>query len=126
MEDKKNKILIIEDELEFAEMVRVRLELLGYKVSIALDALTGTREILQNDFDLVILDLMMPAGGGFSVLQRMRKTPFKSLIPVIILTAKDITPEIRNTARIFKVSTIFQKPYDEVEFEKKVKELLPI
>ena len=72
----KKKILIVEDEIDFAKMVKLRLQAVGYDVYIAGDAYTGTQQIIKNDYDLIILDLMMPAGGGFSLLERIRNSQF--------------------------------------------------
>ena len=74
----KKKILIVEDELEFAELVKARLEMVGYEAAIAVDTYSGTSLALKEDYDLIVLDLMMPAGGGFSMLERLRK--FRSMI----------------------------------------------
>ena len=52
----KKRILIVEDEMDFARMVGMRLESIGYETHIAGDAYSGTREILQGEYDLMILD----------------------------------------------------------------------
>jgi len=125
MGDKK-KILVIEDELEYAELVKVRLEMVGYEVTIAVDAYSGTQEIIKGDFNLIVLDLMMPAGGGFSILERMRKIPGKSMIPVVILTGQYIDNEVKEKAKNLKVSAILSKPYDKDKFLKTIRSLLPL
>jgi len=122
----KRKILVVEDEPDFARMVRMRLESVGYAVQVAGDAYSGTREVLQNDYDLMILDLMMPAGGGFAVLERIQNFPGKSAIPVIIVTGKTIDDEVKSTAAKYNVSAIFSKPYDNKEFVRKIKSLAPL
>lgn len=115
MSDKK-QIIIIEDEIQFAKMVKLRLESEGYEVHIATDAYAGTQEILKKDFDLIILDLMMPAGGGFSILERISRFPGKSVIPAIILTGKNLDNQVKLQAESFNVVAIFHKPYDNQEF----------
>jgi DNA-binding response OmpR family regulator len=112
----KKQIIIIEDEIQFAKMVKLRLESEGYNVHIATDAYAGTQEILKKNFDLIILDLMMPAGGGFSILERINKFPGKSIIPVIILTGKNLDNQVREQAEAHHVAAIFHKPYDNQEF----------
>ena len=123
--DEKKKILIVEDELDFAKMVKIRLESVGYAIDIALDTYQGTQMICKNDFDLVILDLMIPAGGGFTLLNRIRKMPAKSTIPVVILTGKQITNEIKANAKDNDVAVVFTKPYNSKQFVKKIKSLVP-
>ena len=120
------KILIVEDEPDFARMVRMRLESVGYTAQVAGDAYSGTREILQGDYDLLILDLMMPAGGGFAILERIQNFPGKSMIPVIIVTGKTIDDEVKSTAAKYNVSAIFSEPYDNKEFIRKIKSLVPL
>ena len=122
----KKKILIVEDEIEFAKMVKLRLQAVGYEVHIAGDAYTGTQEIVKNDYDLIILDLMMPAGGGFSLLERIRKIPSKTLVPVVIVTGKTIDNEDRQKAEEYDVAAIFSKPYDSTEFVETLKSLVPV
>ena len=121
-EDKK--ILVVEDELGFAKMVKLRLESLGYSVTIAGDAYTGTQDIIKNEFDLIVLDLMMPAGGGFLLLERIRKIPAKSDIPVVILTGKTVDEEVKRLAGEFDVTEIYTKPYNSEAFVSKIKSLL--
>jgi len=60
----EKKILIVEDEIEFAEMVKVRLEGAGYSADIALDAYEGNKSIMNTNYDLIVLDLAMPVGNG--------------------------------------------------------------
>ncbi len=120
----QKKILIVEDEPVFAEIVKYRLEGEGYSVSIATDAYTGTQQIIKGSPDLIVLDLMMPAGGGFSILERVRSIPSKSAIPVVIFTGKVLSEEIKRKAEELKVAAIFSKPYMEDDFTSKIKSLL--
>jgi len=120
----RKKILLVEDELDFAKMVKIRLESLGYEVSIAGDAYSGTQAIIKSTPDLIILDLMMPAGGGFSILERIRSIPAKATIPVVIVTGKTIDQALKEQAETYGVSAIFSKPYDSVQFVQKIKTLL--
>ncbi len=118
------RILVVEDEIEFAELVKARLEMTGYLVSIAVDAYGGTQAILKEEFDLIVLDLMMPAGGGLSILERMHQFPRKSTVPVVILTGKPIDDELSAKLSNLKVSAIFIKPYDTTKFLARIKSLL--
>ena len=120
----RKKILVIEDEFQFAKMVKLRLESVGFEVHIAGDAYDGTQQVLKNDFDLLIVDLMMPAGGGLALLERVRKFPSKSLLPVIILTGKTVDDVLRKQADDLDVNAIISKPYDSQEFAQKVMSLV--
>ena len=124
--NERKKIVIVDDELNFAKLVKMRLEKVGYKVTIALDTYLGMREVVKNEPDLVILDLMMPAGGGLVLLQRMRENPTTVTIPVVILTAKKIDEEIQSMAEIYDVEELFRKPYDPAKFVDRIVQLVPV
>ncbi len=61
----RTKILIIEDGLDFAKMVRLRLESAGYDAEILEDAESGVQHLRSNLCDLIVLDLQMPGRGGY-------------------------------------------------------------
>ena len=80
------KILLVEDEEKLARMVELELRYEGYEVTKAFDGRTGLEQALTGSFDLVLLDIMLPALNGMEVLRRLRK---ESNVPVIMLTARD-------------------------------------
>ncbi len=80
------KILIIEDEQNMRLGLKDNLEFEGYKVDLAEDGKIGFTKILENKFDLIILDVMMPGMSGFDVCKNIRKAGITT--PVILLTAK--------------------------------------
>lgn len=80
-----SRILIIEDELTIAELERDYLELSGFEVEIEDDGLKGFNRAVKEDFDLIILDLMLPGMDGFEVCKKIRD--FKN-IPIIMISAK--------------------------------------
>lgn len=82
------KILIIEDQQNIIELIRFNLEQEGYQVDYALDGEAGIEKIKGDDFDLVILDLMLPKLDGISLCQMLRKQPEYQKLPIIMLTAK--------------------------------------
>lgn len=96
----EKKILIVEDEKDFAKIIKMRLESEGYEVSVAEDAYQGTHEAVKGDHDLIILDLKMPAGGGLSILKRIRKIPTKASIPVAILTSSDLDEDAEEAKQL--------------------------
>ena len=79
------KILLIEDEISIAELERDYLELSGFAVEIAGDGKTGLERALKEDFDLFVLDLMLPGVDGFEICRRIRET---KNTPVIMVSAK--------------------------------------
>ena len=80
------RILLIEDEEKLARMVELELRYEGYEVEKAFDGRTGLDLALAGGFDLILLDIMLPALSGMEVLRRLRK---ESAVPVIMLTARD-------------------------------------
>lgn len=81
-----NRILIVEDEEKIARFVELELEHEGYSADKALDGREGLEKALSGEYDLVILDIMLPQLSGIEVLRRLRRT---SDVPVILLTARD-------------------------------------
>ena len=120
----KKEILVIEDEIQFAEMIKLRLGLTGNSVSIATDTNDGIYKIKNNSYDLIILDLMMPGGGGISLLETIKMYPDKKDIPVIVVTGKTVTAELKKKLDEYHVADILIKPYDPVQFLGKINVLL--
>ena len=80
------RILIIEDEVKIARFLQLELQHEGYEVNMSHDGREGLNMALENNYDLLILDVMLPSLNGMEVLRRIRQT---SNLPVIMLTAKD-------------------------------------
>ena len=78
------KILVVEDEKDIQNIIRAFLENAEYKVETADDGLDAINLIQKNNYDLILLDIMLPKIDGFTVCEMIRK---KSNIPIIILTA---------------------------------------
>ena len=79
-------ILIVEDEVKIARFVQLELEHEGYEVRHIIDGNKALKSILENDYELIVLDLMLPGLSGTEVLRELRKVKDT---PVIILTARD-------------------------------------
>lgn len=80
-----NKILLIDDDIELTAMLKEFLNLEGFDVTTASDGVTGAQLALSNQFNLAVLDVMMPKMNGIETLGIIRKS---SHIPVIMLTAR--------------------------------------
>jgi len=94
----KQKILIIDDELPMRFLLETQLRRSGFSVCSAADGPSGLRLALQEQPDLIILDVMMPAMNGFEVCAEIRRRPELAQTPVIFVTAS-MTRE--NKARVF-------------------------
>ena len=82
------KVLIIEDEVDIAQLVAFNLERNGYLVDQVHDGREGLKKIFKDQPDLVILDLMLPGLDGYKILKKMQRDPRSHSIPVLMLTAK--------------------------------------
>lgn len=80
-----NKILIVEDEVSIAELEKDYLELGGFEVDMEHSGDTGLENALKNDYNLIILDLMLPGIDGFEICRRIRE---QKNIPVLMVSAK--------------------------------------
>ncbi|MBX8455518.1 response regulator transcription factor [Apilactobacillus kunkeei] len=81
-----SRILIIEDEKSLARFVELELKHEGYETQVALDGREGLEEALNNDYDVILLDLMLPKLNGMEVARRLRE---KKTTPIIMMTARD-------------------------------------
>jgi len=109
------KILIIDDDQHLLLGLTARLKANGYRVITSMDAVSAISVARRAIPDLVILDLGLPAGDGFLVLERMRGLPDLVSIPVIVLSARD---PAQNKQRALNDGAVafFQKPPENHEF----------
>jgi len=84
----ESSILLIEDHSDIAEMVTAYLESRGFTVDYAADGVTGLHLAVSNDYDAIVLDLMLPGMDGLTVCSKLRDEARKDT-PVIMLTARD-------------------------------------
>jgi len=114
------QILIVEDETKIAEFLAKGLNESGYLTSIAHDGLTALTQLQEKNFDLVILDVMLPEIDGWQVLKTLRTF---SKIPVIMLTAKDHVLD-RVKGLELGADDYLIKPFSYIELLARVKSLL--
>ena len=111
------RILIIEDETAIAELERDYLELSGYEVTIAEDGIKGKKAALEEDFNLVILDLMLPGSDGFEICKTIREAKD---IPILMVSAKkDEVDKIRGLG--LGADDYMTKPFSPSELVARVK-----
>jgi two-component system, OmpR family, response regulator len=87
-----SKILLVEDDRNFGDVLRSYLEMHEYDVTLATDGEAGLIEFNKGEFDLCIFDVMMPKKDGFTLAKEIRETG--SLVPIIFLTAKSLKEDI--------------------------------
>lgn len=121
--EQKKKILIVDDERDIVKAVMIRLQGAGYEVVTAFDGAQGVFMAHKEKPDLIILDIRMPAGNGFSVAQRLKRSMHTFTIPVIFLTG---SPEKNAEKKAMALGARFyiKKPYDPEELLDAVKRAL--
>ena len=112
-----SKILIVEDEESIADLEKDYLELSGFEVEVANDGQTGLEKALSGDFDLVILDLMLPGVDGFEICRKVR---VEKNTPIIMVSAKkDDIDKIRGLG--LGADDYMTKPFSPSELVARVK-----
>jgi DNA-binding response OmpR family regulator len=119
----KHNILICDDN----EYVRTALgifisDIPGVSADLAKDGQEGLNKILDNDYDLIIMDMQMPIFSGLDLIGYIREIQ-KSDVPIIVLTGH-VHDELRKTLELFEVSQIFTKPFAPSAIEEAVLENL--
>jgi DNA-binding response OmpR family regulator len=104
------RILVIEDDPHIARALVVRLEASHYEVDVANDVTLGLNLLVRNQPDLVLLDILLPSGNGFTLIERARELaqPFP---PIIVMTASK-APGLREKAGQLKAAAFFEKPFE--------------
>jgi DNA-binding response OmpR family regulator len=103
------KIVVIEDDVTFLDLLRVHLASAGHEVLTAEDAALGLRAVITEAPDLVLLDLTVPYLDGFEMMKALRNDPATKAIPVIVLTGRG-DDETFAEARRLGASHFFTKP----------------
>ena len=119
----RNKILIIEDDSDMRRRLNIRLRASNYDTAFASDAVMALSIAKKEAPDLILLDLGLPGGDGFLVLDRMKNIASLACTPVIVLSARD---RQANEERALKAGAeaYFQKPVDNDQLIKAIQQAL--
>ncbi|MGB5467533.1 MAG: response regulator transcription factor [Sedimenticolaceae bacterium] len=115
-------VLLIEDHRDIAEMVGSYLESRGYTIDFAEDGVTGLHLAVVNDYDAIVLDLMLPGLDGLSVCRTLREEARRDT-PLLMLTARD-TQQDKVTGLDAGADDYLVKPFDIRELEARVRALV--
>jgi|ERR1019366_4761878 two-component system KDP operon response regulator KdpE len=114
MSEKRNKIMVIEDNQEHLMALAIKLRAHGFEIVSAGDGATAMTVVNREKPDAVILDLGLPGGDGFVVLQRMRSLSNTVALPVVVVTARPA--QTNQTLALEQGAVAFlQKPVKTVE-----------
>ena len=121
MISKNKQILLVEDDVNFGTVLRDYLQLNGYKVVLARNGLEGFEKFKKNQFDICILDVMMPYKDGFTLAKEIRLKDKST--PIIFLTAKSMKEDVLKGYKI-GADDYLTKPFDAEILLKKLEVLI--
>ena len=119
----RKKILIVDDDPEIRQGYQIRLKANGYDTFFASDALSGFTETKKHEPDMIILDLGLPAGDGFLVMERLKASTYLSLIPILVVSARDRLAT-RERAIAAGAKAFLQKPVDDAVLLAHIRKIL--
>ena len=117
------RILIVDDEVELVEMVKMRLESAGYEIISAYDGQEGLEKAKKEKPDLIILDLMLPKMDGYKVCGLLKSDSRYSKIPIIMFTAR-AREEDEALGKELGAEGYITKPFEPKLLLAKIKELI--
>ncbi|MEZ4920454.1 MAG: response regulator transcription factor [Saprospiraceae bacterium] len=115
------KILLVEDDQNFGDVLRSYLEMHDYQVTLATDGVLGLEAFKKNQFDLCIFDVMMPRKDGFSLAKDVRER--NSEVPIIFLTAKTMKDDVLEGFKI-GADDYMAKPFNSEELLMRIQAIL--
>ena len=123
MEEKKIRILLVDDEPDLVQMVSVRLKAAGYEVSTAYDGQEALEKVRQAQPDLMILDLMLPKLDGYKVCRLLKFDERTRALPILIFTARAQVEDV-TLATECGADAYLTKPFEAKMLLAKMQELL--
>lgn len=115
------RVLVIEDQLKLAKLLQRGLVDEGYQVDLTTDGLAGEKKARTGEYDLIILDILLPERNGFEVLQNLRKEKIRT--PVLVLTARSASDDVVQGLDL-GADDYLTKPFAFNEFFARVRSLL--
>src|SRR3989339_523101 len=121
----QNKILIVEDDNFLAYIYKTKLELEGFKVTVATDGEKGLKMIQTKTPDLVLLDILLPKLDGFAILETVKQTDsaVKDL-PIILLTNLGQNEEVQKGLKLGAADYLIKAHFKPAEVVEKIKKIL--
>lgn len=122
------RILVVDDDQKILQVIKIMLQHEGFEVTAMSDSPTGLELALGEEFDLVILDVMMPQLDGYEFFDRLRQDERTKDLPVLLLTAKGKYDIIRDRSRYFLYGLygFMSKPFFGRELIQKVWDILSL
>ena len=121
MKDSNKKILIVEDDPNFGSILKEYLIINDYDITLAKNGIEGFEKFKKEDFDLCILDVMMPYKDGFTLAKEIREK--NDVVPIFFLTAKNLKEDVLKGFKI-GADDYLTKPFDSDVLLAKIKAIL--
>ncbi len=120
----KHKILIIDDNEDLSKALRIILRAHGYLTALAIDGVSAISQARKEKPDLIILDLGLPAGDGYTVMERLSNIDELASIPIVVLSAQDAAT---NKKKVLSAGAkaFIEKPPDNAELLAVIQSALP-
>lgn len=119
----KKRILLVDDEIELAEFVKIRLEANNYEVLMAHDGKTALDLVKKENPDLLILDLMLPKMDGYKVCGLLKRDSRYAKIPIIMFSAKAQDDDVKLAMEVGAEAYVM-KPFEPALLLSKIAELI--
>ena len=116
-------IAIVEDDADIRRLLDLKLRAAGYETAFARDGVMALGVIRKARPDLILLDLGLPGGDGFVILDRLREFDALATIPVVVISAA-VQPDARKRIELSRVAAFIQKPFDIGELVQTVASIL--
>ncbi len=116
------RILIVDDEGDFIELVKFRLANLGCEFLVAADGVHALSQAREFKPDLILLDILLPDLDGLSVCEILKRQPVTKKIPIIFMSA--LSSDVTKRSAAMNAEDFFTKPLDLNRLEKRITELL--
>lgn len=118
------KILFVEDETSLQVAIGESLKKVGYSINVAGDGEQALDFIKNNDYDLIILDIILPKIDGFEVLKEIKQMPNKKEIPVLILTNLETSKDVQKALELGATNYLVKANYSLEQMLEKIREML--
>ncbi len=123
-QSERRNVLVVDDNPEVREVLRRAFEQEGWNVAEASNGREALEQLAQATPSLMLLDLMMPVMDGFEFVMQVRKEPAWRAIPIVVVTAKDITDEDRQRLQGSVVGLVEKRGFGREELLEQIRELV--
>ena len=116
-------IAIVEDDADIRGLLDFKLRAAGYETAFARDGVSAIGVIRKAQPDLIVLDIGLPGGDGFVILDRLREFDALATIPIVVITART-QPDARERMELSGVAAFVEKPFEVGEFLQTLESIL--